>query len=242
MRDERAPMNDPDPAMYKATDASSSAGRTEEPRSSAATHAQSRVAIPHPLTPEDRGRADFYALLARLYAGAPDWPLLQAIARAPALEGGGPIAASWQRLTAASGAMDTAAAEQEYTDLFIGVGKSEVNLHGSHWIAGAMMERPLAELRAELATLGLGRRAGVTMLEDHLSALFESMRLLIAGSDGRAPASVATQRAFFERHIGPWAFPCCAAIRETTIANYYACVAEFTEQFMALDRDALAME
>ena len=104
------------------------------------------------------------------------------------------------------------------------------------------MERPLAELRAELAALGLGRRAGVTMLEDHVSALFETMRLLIAGSDGRAPAPVATQRAFFERHIGSWAFACCAAIRETTIANYYARVAEFTEQFMALDRDALAMD
>jgi TorA maturation chaperone TorD len=105
-----------------------------------------------------------------------------------------------------------------------------------------MMERPLAELRAELATLGLGRRAGVTMLEDHLSALFETMRLLIAGGDRSAPVSVATQRGFFERHIGPWAFSCCTAIRETTIANYYARVAEFTEEFMALDRDALAMD
>jgi len=221
---------------------SASPGSSPEARSSTATHAASRIAIPYPLTPEDRGRADFYALLARLYARAPDRPLLQAIAQAPALEGDAPIAASWQRLTAASGVMDADAAEQEYTDLFIGVGKSEVNLHGSHWLVGAMMERPLAELRAELATLGLGRRAGVTMLEDHLSALFETMRLLIAGGDRSAPVPIATQRGFFERHIGPWAFSCCIAIRETTIANYYGCVAEFTEEFMALDRDALAMD
>ena len=221
---------------------SASPSPAPEVRSSTATHAASRVAIPHPLTPEDRGRADFYALLARLYADAPDRPLLQAIAQAPALDGNAPIAASWQRLTAASGVMEAVAAEQEYTDLFIGVGKSEVNLHGSHWLVGAMMERPLAELRTELATLGLGRRAGVTMLEDHLSALFETMRLLIAGGDRGVPVSVATQRGFFERHIGPWAFACCTAIRETTIANYYARVAEFTEEFMALDRDALAMD
>jgi TorA maturation chaperone TorD len=235
-------MNDPDSSMFKPADAPSPAGRSDEARSSPAAHSPSRVAIPHPLTPEDRGRADFYALLARLYASPPDQPLLHAIAQAPALEGAGPITAAWERLTAASGAMDAAAAEQEYTDLFIGVGKSEVNPHGSHWLVGAMMERPLAELRAELAALGLGRRAGVTMLEDHLSALFETMRLLIAGGDGRVPAPVATQRAFFERHIGSWAFACCTAIRETTIANYYGCVAEFTEQFMALDRDALAMD
>ena len=54
--------------------------------------------------------------------------------------------------------------------------------------------------------------------------------------------SVAAQRAFFERHIASWIFSCCAAIRESTIANYYACVAEFTEQYVALDRGALAME
>ena len=47
---------------------------------------------------------------------------------------------------------------QEYTDLFIGVGKSEVNLHGSHWLSGFMMDKPLAELRGDLTELGLERR------------------------------------------------------------------------------------
>jgi TorA maturation chaperone TorD len=64
----------------------------------------------------------------------------------------------------------------------------------------------------------------------------------VAGQDDRPPASVAAQRAFFERHISSWAFSCCSAIRASSIANYYARVAELTEQLMALDRDALAME
>jgi TorA maturation chaperone TorD len=200
------------------------------------------VALAHPLTPEDRGRAGFYAVLARLFADAPDARLLAAIAGADPIEGDGPLASAWNRLVAASGGMDPDAAAQEYTDLFIGVGQCEVNLHGSHWLVGAMMERPLAELRGDLTVLGLARRSDVVMLEDHLSALFESMRLLVEGKDDRPPAPVATQRAFFERHIAPWAFACCDAIRESTIANYYARVAEFTEQHMALDRDALAME
>jgi TorA maturation chaperone TorD len=200
------------------------------------------VAVAHPLTPEDRSRADFYALLARLFGDVPDARLLGAIAGAQRIAGDGPLARAWNRLADASGIMDVDAATQEYTDLFIGVGKSEVNLHGSHWIAGAMMERPLAELRGALAELGLARRPEVSMVEDHLSALCETMRLLIAGSAERAPASVASQRAFFERHIGAWVFACCTAIRESAIANYYARVAEFAEQFMALDRDALAME
>jgi TorA maturation chaperone TorD len=200
------------------------------------------VALAHPLTPEDRSRAEFYALLARLYAEAPDGRLLRSIAAAPPMDGDGVLAAAWNRLIAASGAMDIDAAKQEYTDLFIGVGACEVNLHGSHWIAGAMLERPLAELRGELAALGLGRRSDVVMLEDHLSALFETMRLLVAGHDDRPPAGIATQRAFFERHIGCWVLSCCSAIRQSSIANYYARVAELTEELVALDRDALAME
>jgi TorA maturation chaperone TorD len=191
---------------------------------------------------EDRARADFYALLARLYADAPDAALLAAIAGAGRIPGEAPFATSWNRLCDASGAMDAEAAAQEYTDLFIGVGKSEVNLHGSHWRFGAMMERPLVELRSDLAALGIDRRADVTMVEDHLSALCETMRLLIAGGEGIAPRDVATQRAFFERHLDSWVGACCAAIRESAIANYYVHVAEFTDKYMALDRDALAMD
>lgn len=212
-------------------------------RSDAATiPAASAVERVHLLTPEDRGRCEFYAVLARLYGDAPDRWFLQAIARADAVEGQTPFAAAWNRLVGASGVMDADAAAQEYTDLFIGVGKCEVNLHASHWLSGFMLEKPLADLRADLAALGIGRRDGVVMLEDHLSALCEAMRLLIAGHDEQKPAPIATQRAFFERHLASWVFPCCAAIRASAIANYYARVAEFTEQYMALDRDALAMD
>ena len=112
--------------------------------------------------------------------------MLRAIAGAEPIDGNTPFATAWNRLVAASGAMDADAAMQEYTDLFIGVGRCEVNLHGSHWIAGAMLERPLAELRGDLKQMGLARREEVVMLEDHLSALFETMRLLIAGNDERA--------------------------------------------------------
>ena len=102
--------------------------------------APAATVLPHPLAPEDRARADFYALLARLYADSPDAALLAAIANADRIAGDSPFATAWNRLRDASGAMDAEAAAQEYTDLFIGVGKSEVNLHGSHWRVGAMIE------------------------------------------------------------------------------------------------------
>ncbi|MEO8536144.1 MAG: molecular chaperone TorD family protein [Betaproteobacteria bacterium] len=206
------------------------------------TSSAAAVSLAHPLSPEDRSRAEFYALLARLFSDAPDAGLLRSVAGAAPIDSDSPVALAWNTLVAASGAMDAAAAEQEYTDLFIGVGQCAVNLHASHWIAGAMLQRPLAELRTELASLGLGRRENVVMLEDHLSALFETMRILVAGESDRAPAPLLVQRAFFERHIASWSFSCCTAIQKTALANYYGRVAELTEQFMALDRDALAME
>ena len=204
---------------------------------------QAPVAIVQAIAPEDRARSDFYALLARLFADGPDAPLLAAIARAERMDAERTaIGQAWNRLIDASSVMDPDAAQQEYTDLFIGVGKSEVNLHASFWLSGFMMERPLASLRSQLSELGIARRAEVAMLEDHLSALCETMRLLIAGDAERRPSALATQRAFFERYLAPWVFECCAAIGKCPIANYYVQVAEFAKEFMAIDRDALAMD
>jgi len=145
-------------------------------------------------------------------------------------------------LRAASASADPDEVRQEYDDLFIGVGKSPVNLHGSHWLAGFMMDRPLAELRATLSTMGLARRPGVTMVEDHLSALCETMRLLVAGDASVAPRPVAAQRAFFEGQIAPWYVDCCDAIAQSPIANYYAAVAQFADGFLTLERDSIVME
>ena len=210
------------------------------------------IPLAHPLAPEDQARADLYALLARLYAAPPDATLLDLLARASPMglpttidaidSKAAQLGGSWDALRAASSVMDAEAAAQEYADLFVGVGRSEVNLHASHWLTGFMMDKPLVEVRASLATLGLGRRAGITMAEDHVAALFETMRLLVAGHDDRSPSTVVDQRMFFETHIAPWIERCCAAISANYVANYYRRVAEFTDSFMALERDSFAIE
>jgi TorA maturation chaperone TorD len=210
------------------------------------------ITLHHRLEPEDQARADFYALLARLYSAPPDAALLHAIATAPPLDAAAHIdgaddavaglPAAWDLLRAASAAMDAEAATDEYHNLFVGVGKCEINLHASHWLTGFMMEKPLADVRATLARLGLGRRAGVSLVEDHLAALLETMRILIAGQDDRRPGSLAEQRQLFERHIADWVFPCCAAIRESSVANYYRRVAQFSIDYLALERDSFAID
>lgn len=202
------------------------------------------------LEPEDRARAEFYALLARLFADAPDAALLRAIADAPPLApaaqagdqtGGNGVATAWDAIRAASAAISPEAARDEFQTLFVGVGRSEVSLYASHYI-GPQSGRPLAELRATLARLGLARRPESNEFEDHLSLVLETMRMLVAGDGEREPAGVDEQHAFFARHMLPWVPDCCTAISANSVANYYRRVAEFTQCFVGLERDSLALE
>jgi len=195
------------------------------------------------LAEEDRARAEFYALLGRLFTAAPDAPVLAAIGASDLWPDGetNPLAGAWNRLVLASRGMDAEAAEQEYTDLFVGVGKAECNLHASFWMPDAV-PRPLVAVRDALEGFGLGRAHESAVYEDHLGALFETMRALIAGAPGLDPQPIPVQRAFFERFIGGWTGRCCAAITQSPIANYYLRVAEFTGLYEAVERDSFAID
>jgi TorA maturation chaperone TorD len=98
------------------------------------------------------------------------------------------------------------------------------------------------ELRHDLAALGLGRKPESTQVEDHLSALFETMRLLIEGDSGRPPANLGAQKGFFDAHIDSWVRDLCAAIDDCSLANFYRPVGQFADKFMALERDSFAID
>ena len=213
----------------------------------AAVRALSGIVPAEGLPPEDQARADFYALLARLFADAPDAPLLAAVAAARPLQSpsdagdAGAVASSWAALCAASATAGAEAVGEEFQAMFVGVGRSEVSPYASHYL-GPQSGRPLAEIRAVLDGLGLARKAESSEFEDHLSVMLETMRLLVAGDGERPPADIAVQRDFCERHLMSWAFDCCTAIMRSPIANYYRHVASFTSCFLALERDSFAME
>jgi len=200
------------------------------------------------LAPEDQARADFYALLSRLFARAPDAALLTTIAGAPLLgqhgadDASAALAASWAALVAASAQADAHAVADEYQTLFVGVGQSEVSLHGSTYTKAKNGGPLLVQVRASLNQLHLARQPGVTMFEDHLAALFETMRVIIGG-DGRADGfAFDVQREFFRSNIEPWAQSCCNAICKKAVAMYYARVAQFGNDFMAIERDSFSIE
>lgn len=197
------------------------------------------------VSPEDHGRANFYALISRLFAAAPNQALLAAIAGSPPLatdDNGAALPLAWSKLIAASTAMDEDAASDEFEKLFIGVGKAPVNLHASHHLTGFMMEQPLADVRSALATLGFARVETQTMVEDHLAALAEVMRLMIVGGDGVPPSSLSAQRQFFAAHLEPWFERCCTVIVKSPLANFYAVVAQFACSFLHVEREAFAID
>lgn len=202
-----------------------------------------------PLPPHEQSRADLYALLARLLLAPPDDDLLTGIAHAPALGGATaddeeatPLARAWDALrTAARG--DGEAIRSAFADLFESAGQPLLNPYASLYLAGHLMETPLAALRTDLARLGLRRREGVGEPEDHLGALCEVMRMLITGAPPQLPRrSPTAQKAFFEAHLSPWAGACLDDIAHADVSGFYAALAGFMRAFLDLEARAFELE
>lgn len=200
------------------------------------------IAFQRTLVPEDAARADFYALLAALLNAAPDGQLLGNLASAGAIEGDGDLARAWQNLVDASGAMDVDAATEEFDELFAGVGKARVSVYAGYYTGAPSRDHPRVRIQQALARLGLGRDERATEPEDHFAALFETMRVLVTGTGGRAPARLEEQKAFFEEHVGPGAARFFDALGRATGANYYRHVAALGAAFIALESQSLQLD
>ncbi len=185
---------------------------------------------------EELARAELYGLLARLWMAAPDEALLAqfrvAVTQAP--QQGAFLEAPWGALVAAMRATSVDAAAAEYDALFQGVGKPEVFLYGSFYLSGFLNERPLAALRDELAALGLARDETRGETEDHIAAVCEVMRYLIAGDDATV-CNLERQRRFFRAQLQPWGEKLCDAVQAHPRAQLYAALAAFTRAFLQVE-------
>jgi TorA maturation chaperone TorD len=196
------------------------------------------------LPSEEQGRADVYALGARLLLASPDDALLRALAEAQDLPGSASAAdfdTAWSHLTRAAAVMPAELVSEEFTALFEGLGSPLLDPYGSVYVAGFMMEKPLANLRSDLAALGLARSRNAAVPEDHLGALCEVMRLLIAGAPQFAPRPLAIQRRFFDAHLQPWAGRCLDDIETAKPAGFYGCVARYLRCFLLLEGRAFQL-
>ena len=192
-------------------------------------------------TPDDGdelARAEVYGLLAALYIAAPEDALYRqlrvAVTQAPVA--GAFLETSWSELVATARRLPLEAVEAENVALFGGVGKPDIAINASWYIAGALNERPLVLLRDELARLGLERPPTVLETEDHLAALLEVMRYLIAGDDV-AVCHLASQQRFFNTHLRPWTEAFCDAVSAHPQADFYRALAGFTRDFLAVETE-----
>jgi TorA maturation chaperone TorD len=185
---------------------------------------------------EELARAELYGLLAQLWLAPPDETLLQqfrvAVTEAP--QPGGWLEAPWHDLVSALRATTAEAAAAEHAALFLGVGKPEIFAYASFHLTGFMNEKPLAELRSDLAALGLTRDAEALETEDHVAYLFEVMRYLIAGED-LSVCNLEQQRRFFRAHLQPWVETLCDVTAAHPRALTWRAVASFTRAFVQVE-------
>jgi len=184
-------------------------------------------------------RANAYALLAALLTAPPSADLLQALS---VLDGDvdaddGPMGAAFATLASAARAALPADVADEYGTLFIGVGGGELSPYGSYYKTGFLNEKPLAELRADMARLGIARADDVREPEDHIAALCEMMAGLITGAFD-AEATLDEQRAFYERHVAGWAERFFTDLEAAPSARFYRAVGALGRTFLAVEGQA----
>lgn len=183
-------------------------------------------------------RANTYALLAVLLREPPGAGVLEELA---ALQTGeGEMAQALDALAVVSGDSSITQIDDEFHDLFIGVGQSEIKPYGSYYLTGFMYEKPLAKLRAEMAELGLGKADDAVEPEDHIASLCEMMCAMITGAFG-APVELKRQNEFFAAHIAPWAERFFEDLETTESAQFYRKVATVGRLFMHIEAQSFEM-
>jgi TorA maturation chaperone TorD len=185
---------------------------------------------------EETARAEVYGVLAALYYAPPTPELLSQLADAAtdAPAQGAYLEEPWRELVAAARVASAEAVAREYEALFLGVGKPDVFLYGSHYLSGFLNERPLALLREDLKELGLERHDDMFESEDHIAYLCEVMRYLIAGDDVSV-ANLTQQRRFFTTHMQAWTERLADAVTAHPAARFYRAVAQFGRAFFQVE-------
>ena len=183
----------------------------------------------------DRLRAAEYGLLALLLFKAPTAAVLGEVSN---LKGdASPLGLA--HLALAEAARDTTleAANRQFFDLFVGLGRGELLPYASYYLTGFLHERPLAEVRADFIRFGIVREDESKEPEDHIALLFDVMAGLALGSFGDGYAD---EKTFFETHLKPWAARFFADLETIEGRPLYATIGRVGRLFMDIETEAFA--
>ncbi len=190
------------------------------------------------ISAEDRLRADFYNFLGLLLAGPPDKMLLDQMGELSGDETD--LGQAIRAMSRVAKVTKPAAAEREFNALFIGLGRGELLPYASFYLTGFLNEKPLAQLRKDMAASGVTRAPNVFEPEDNIASLMEIMAGMIVGRFG-APPSLEDQKTFWSKHISPWAVHFYSDLEAAENSVLYASVGTAGRIFMEIEKEAFRM-
>lgn len=187
---------------------------------------------------EDRLRADLYDFLAALLARPTSAKLLE---KCCALTGDtSSLGEAIGTLARVSKSVNARSVETEFNALFIGLGRGELLPYASYYLTGFLNEKPLAQLRNDMAALRIERAPNVFEPEDNMASLCEMMAGMIRGRFD-APVSLDKQKEFYSRHIGPWAAHFFSDLAGAKSSVFYAAVGAVGQAFIEIEAEAFRM-
>jgi TorA maturation chaperone TorD len=187
-------------------------------------------------------RAQQWSLVASLLVGPPDSATLTALA---GLSGDDTaLGQAYSVLAQTASEANAADIEREFFELFVGVGRGELLPYASFYLTGFLNERPLAELRRDLALMGIERAKGRFEPEDHIASISEIMAGLAAGEFDASVlgCGAAGEAGFFARHLQPWAAQFFDDLAVAPSARFYRAVAEVGRVFTDIEVRGFALE
>lgn len=204
----------------------------------------SGVALDYGQSDEDLARADLYGILSELFGAPPSDQFFNRLAASPKVSPDDPQTAltmAWQSLVEKAAVTSPADIREEFESLFIAVGKPDIVSNASFYLAGALNQQPLVDLRLALDQLGIERDPESSETEDHFAAVCEVMRYLVAGELGEhAPPQnlLNLQRDFFSEHLASWVFDYLDAVEVHRASNFYMAASTFARIFFEIERQA----
>ena len=193
--------------------------------------------VERPLAEEQRYRAEAYRLIAAMLRSSPNTQLLEQLSGLSHVDAPDELSLSLSMLGLAARSSNRESVEDEFQQLFIGLGRGELVPYASWYLTGFLMEKPLGELREQLAGLGFERQQGVHEPEDHIAALCEVMSILI--QEDRPHAESAD---FFEQHLAPWSSRFFDDLSQAQAAVFYRNLGRFGAAFIELERRYFSMQ
>jgi TorA maturation chaperone TorD len=190
------------------------------------------------LDQEQEVRSAAYSLLATLLRSVPDQAIIDQLRNLSDFpEQGDDLSISMHMLGLAAKSCNQVSIDDEFHNLFIGLGRGELVPYGSWYLTGFLMEKPLGLLRRDLSELGYERSSDTHEPEDHVAALCEVMSLLIG--EGREHEE---QRHFFETHMGSWMGQFFNDLSQAKSAVFYRAVGRFGQALIVFEEQYLSMK